>query len=888
MASSKDEYLSNLNKDYENNVHVAQFNKKLKFREFSSYSQFWNEYNKYDTNKRHFFEIIALGKDKPLPLKPYLEVEYYDKQITSSIFIKCIKKYLIEFMQQKFNKKPSIFVMDSSGMCPDKKKFKNSFHFTLLKVGHLKNIDDCRIFINAFIEFLKEKNDPIICNRLIGTKKGIPIDISVYKSWQLMRIPYSSKGLFNKSGQKDNRILYPIISNKKVPIKKFNEKNFNYLFITDISKEKTIFNIDSLIKKPEISTNIRHQVPRKCRSVIINDKKAQINIPLIKKLLNCYSYERCYEYYSWIFVGNALYNHFDGENDGLKLWIEWSKKCKEKFQLNVCKKIWSSFKKSGLQYRIGSLYYWAKCDNPKEYKKIITGNYLSKAYRAINNDYKTAELIHELFNNTIVCMIDEKNHTYWYVFDGVRFRPDFGCIYLKKKISVDLVEIYEELMNYLKKKKNEIDNGGDDGNGDDDDEENNKVEIKKLNQKILNCKKTILKLSSNGYKKSLVDECKQFFIDSDLKNKMNANPDLLVFENGVYDFKQGILREGYPEDYVSFNTSIELDLDIDTTELETEFLGKIVPNKEALDYLLRFLASCLRGVTDDQLFHFFTGVGSNGKSTLINILDKAMGDYFVTLKPTSLMGKDKNADDATPGFSKLPGKRCVGLSEPNKGSNLNLGLLKKITGCDKFQARRLYENEIEFKIQAKFIMLCNDLPEVNSIDYATWRRIRKINFPSKFVDNPTENNEFRKNAELFSDGNIKNLAKQLITLLIRKYYPKYLKEGLTPPKNVIEHTHLYLNQNNTYFVYCSDHLEKTNKNIDFIDFKLLYTKYKTWYRSKGYPYKRLDGMRKAKSEFVQHYFKEEPVQDERNGKKTFIWKKFKFLDEYDENPFTSN
>jgi P4 family phage/plasmid primase-like protien len=922
MSLSKKDYLNKLSDNYKNSLHIAEFKKQLNFKEYSSYLEFWENYKKYNETERHFFEIISLGKEHPLALKPYLEIEYYDNDVKSIDFIKSMRKYLNKFILEKiigvgdFREaktkqsfaplKPKILIMDSSGLCIVKNKYKNSFHFVISNIGYFNNIYDCKIFINLFIEYLRDINDSIICQRDIGNKRDIPIDMSVYGSWQLMRLPYSSKGLMNTTKIKsDNRILYPIISNKKVSIDKITDKLLNYLFISNIENEDNklsdyIKNIQinkgktaelcSVSAKNEISDPDDKTKTYVCKSLLKKDinktEKIENNeTSIIVKLLDCYSYDRCYEYYSWLLVGNALYNHFNGSNTGYNLWINWSKKCKEKFDLDVCELKWNQFKSSSLLYKTGSLYYWAKCDNEKKYKEIIINSYFNKAYNAINNDYKTAELIHEIFNNTIVCTIDEKNHTSWYIFDGIKFKPDFGCIFLKKRISVDLVEIYEKILNFLKNKKiNLLNDDNDDDNDDDNnnDNENKKNELKKINNKIKLIEKTIEKLSSNGYKKSLVDECKQFFIDSKLESKLNSNPNLLAFENGIYDLTLGILREGCPEDYISFTTGIELDLDINCDELKNQFLNKIIPNHEVLDYLLRFLASCLKGGCQDQLFHFFTGEGSNGKSRLINLLEKTFGDYYTSLKTVALMGKDKDADNATPSFSKLPGKRCVGLSEANKGSNLNLALFKKITGCDSFQARKLYKDEFEFKIQAKFIMLCNDLPEINSIDYSTWRRIRKVNFPSKFVDNPKNKNEFKKNDKLFTENNMYNLAKQLITVLIKDYYPKYLNIGLKPPNDVIKHTDLYLNQSNTYYIYCNDYIEKTDNDNDFIDFKILYSKYKIWYRYNSYPIKQLDSMKKAKNNFINYYFKENPIEDMINGKKTFVWKKYKFLEEYDD------
>jgi len=41
------------------------------------------------------------------------------------------------------------------------------------------------------------------------------------------------------------------------------------------------------------------------------------------------------------------------------------------------------------------------------------------------------------------------------------------------------------------------------------------------------------------------------------------------------------------------------------------------------------LASCLIGTNDNQTFNIYTGSGRNGKSKLVDLMSKAMGDYKV-------------------------------------------------------------------------------------------------------------------------------------------------------------------------------------------------------------------------------------------------------------------
>ena len=90
----------------------------------------------------------------------------------------------------------------------------------------------------------------------------------------------------------------------------------------------------------------------------------------------------------------------------------------------------------------------------------------------------------------------------------------------------------------------------------------------------------------------------------------------------------------------------------------------------------------------------------------------------------------------------MKGPRCGVYQEPGDDEVINVGIFKELTGNDSFMVRGLFQDPIEIKPQLKHWIATNDLPKITSDDGGTWRRIRVIQFPMKYVENPDPNNEF--------------------------------------------------------------------------------------------------------------------------------------------------
>jgi putative DNA primase/helicase len=110
------------------------------------------------------------------------------------------------------------------------------------------------------------------------------------------------------------------------------------------------------------------------------------------------------------------------------------------------------------------------------------------------------------------------------------------------------------------------------------------------------------------------------------------------------------------------------------------------------------------------------------------------GDYYATCDFSSLQQASikRDGSGATPDLARLQGARIVTASEPKKGTVLDTGFLKSITGGDPIVARHLHRAAIEFLPQFKLWMFCNDAPRIVGDDDAMWNRVLRVSFDHRY------------------------------------------------------------------------------------------------------------------------------------------------------------
>jgi putative DNA primase/helicase len=152
---------------------------------------------------------------------------------------------------------------------------------------------------------------------------------------------------------------------------------------------------------------------------------------------------------------------------------------------------------------------------------------------------------------------------------------------------------------------------------------------------------------------------------------------------------------------------------------------------ELIDFVQRAAGYTLTGDISEKLAFFCYGPADTGKSTVLNTFTDMMGTYATTKDFETLLLGRANLN-ATAG---MEGIRLAVAGESRVGSIWNDAVLKRLTGGDTIEARRLYHESFNFRPQFKIWLASNDLPSLRDSTGAAISRIAPIPIFKTFARN---------------------------------------------------------------------------------------------------------------------------------------------------------
>lgn len=525
------------------------------------------------------------------------------------------------------------------------------------------------------------------------------------------------------------------------------------------------------------------------------------NNVLKKMVLECLTPERADNRESWVRVGWCLQN-IAPTDEMFDLWMEFSKKS-SKFRENDIGKLrrdWHiGMRKEGDGPRLGlrSLHKWARDDNLEHYNQIIaddTNEYIITQIEP--SHYHISKLMKKMYGTVFIASVTSRN-TEWYHYDDAMnmWRHLNQGMEFRRKICIDVAEQIQSACSRVSRRWANAAN-----------EDERRVIAEKLKQLT----GMISKLYNSGFNDSVMKMNGVMFYEDEFMNKLNSNPILFGCANGVLELRHKsphqardhvMFRQGRPEDYVSFLAGKNLPdfpainytpydpNDPRHAEIQ-DFFTKLFPRPDLKKHVLKLLAACLEGTNREQLFYFFIGVGSNGKSKLVKLMELTFGDYQTPLQATVFTRKRPDSGAANPDLIVIKSRRFIYSQEPDEKEPLNTSRMKQMSGEDMIEARAMYQDQERFKVMGRIFMMCNRLPPISSMDNGTWRRIRVIPFESRFE--PEDHPDYiaqKPNVHLRDnhlDEKLMSWREPFLSYLVHLYETEYIPNGLRPEPQVVK------------------------------------------------------------------------------------------------------
>ncbi|MBA7669515.1 hypothetical protein ES703_77646 [subsurface metagenome] len=208
----------------------------------------------------------------------------------------------------------------------------------------------------------------------------------------------------------------------------------------------------------------------------------------------------------------------------------------------------------------------------------------------------------------------------------------------------------------------------------------------------------------------------------------NQNKWVITLENGLLDIRTKELKPHTPEFLSTIHIPVTYDPEAECPRIR-QFLAEVLEPQDTPAIEELFGYSLIPDYSIQRTF-LFIGDGSNGKSTLLNLLRIFIGKDNCASVPWHALEYSRFAS------SRLDGKLVNIYADLPSRSMGSTGVFKMLTGGDAINAEKKFKDGYSFINFARLVFSANKPPQILDEDsYAFWRRWIVINLPNQFSEN---------------------------------------------------------------------------------------------------------------------------------------------------------
>jgi putative DNA primase/helicase len=216
------------------------------------------------------------------------------------------------------------------------------------------------------------------------------------------------------------------------------------------------------------------------------------------------------------------------------------------------------------------------------------------------------------------------------------------------------------------------------------------------------------------------------------------------------------------------------------------------PDSDIRDYVQRVAGAMLVGVQIDHVFVIHVGTGGNGKGTFIRAIGRVLGPYWVEVHLSLLVETRHREHDTVK--ADLFRTRLAVAAETERKVRLAEASVKNLTGGDRIRARRMKQDPWSFEPTHSLWLQTNHLPQITGRDAGIWRRIRVVEWVSRFTGKAVDRN---------LDEKLAAEAPGILAWLVRGCLA-WQREGLAEPEPVVRATLAYRQREDVFTRFAAD------------------------------------------------------------------------------------
>jgi len=189
-------------------------------------------------------------------------------------------------------------------------------------------------------------------------------------------------------------------------------------------------------------------------------------------------------------------------------------------------------------------------------------------------------------------------------------------------------------------------------------------------------------------------EADNYIIQEDLLKR--HYPELICLENGIFNLKTKELTEWTPEKIFLNKIPIKYNPEAKCRNINT-FLKATLPDQDDIDTIYEWFGYCFLGGYPIQKIALFIGEGGNGKSQVLSLQSKLVGEKNQCSIPLQAF---ENSDfKQVELFGKMINMGAEISDQPLKTT----AKIKSLSGGDRISASRKFKNDLTFKNETKLI-----------------------------------------------------------------------------------------------------------------------------------------------------------------------------------------